>query len=52
MNEIIIYGCLRPYLVFVLSEIVPIRGSVIASIQRAINIANPASPGFKPIILL
>ena len=46
------YGCLRPNDEFVLSDIVPISGSVIASIHKAINIADPAKPGFNPIILL
>ena len=52
MNEININGCRLPINEFVLSEIVPIRGSVIASTHRAINIAVPASAGLRPIILL
>ena len=52
MNEINIYGCLLPNEVFVLSDIVPINGSVKASTQRAINIAVPAKPGLSPIMLL
>ena len=49
MNEKIIYGCLLPSLVFVLSEIVPINGSVTESTIRAIKIADPAKRGSKPI---
>ncbi len=52
MNDKNIYGCLLPKLDEVLSDIVPIRGSVIASTHNAMKIASPARPGFKPIILL
>ena len=51
MNESIIYGCLLPNLVFVLSEIVPIKGSVTESIIRAAPIAKEAKRGSKPITL-
>ena len=52
IKEINIYGWRLPYEVFVLSDIVPIKGSVKASTHRAINIAVPAKPGLRPIILL
>jgi len=42
-------GCLLPYLVFVLSEITPINGSVKASTKRASAIAEDASNGSKPM---
>ena len=45
------YGCLLPYLFFVLSEIAPIKGSVIESIINANAIALDANNGSKPITL-
>ena len=52
INDINMNGCLLPNVVFVLSEIVPIKGSVTASTHKAIKIAVPASPGLRPIMLL
>ena len=52
MNAVNIYGCLLPSSELVLSEIVPINGSVTASIHNAMKIAVPAKAGLRPIILL
>ena len=45
------YGCLLPNLCLVLSEIIPMSGSVNASTISAIKIAKLAKPGLRPITL-
>ena len=50
-NETSIKGCRLPNLLFVLSEMVPIIGSVNESIIKARPIAKDAKSGSSPITL-